>query len=87
MLSLRQTQNSNFSLDKKSFYNISVKSLIEEKYEKKSIKKIQPYDADIIKLKYPLQNNPTVPVDVKEILATKQISALSGMRRFRKENA
>jgi hypothetical protein len=34
-----------------------------------------------------LQNNPTVPVDVKEILTTKKISALSGMRRFRKENA
>jgi hypothetical protein len=60
-----------------------VKSLLEEKYENKSIKKMQPYDIEIIKLKYPLQNNPTIPVDVKEILASKQISALSGMRRFK----
>lgn len=44
---------------------------------------MQPYDIEIIKLKYPLQNNPTIPVDVKEILASKQISALSGMRRFK----
>ncbi len=64
-----------------------MKSLLEEKYDKKSIKKIQPYDIEIIKLKYPLQNNPTIPTDVKEILASKNISALSGMRRFRKENA
>jgi hypothetical protein len=60
-----------------------VKSLLEDKYENKSIKKMQPYDIEIIKLKYPLQNNPTIPVDVKEILASKQISALSGMRRFK----
>ena len=60
-----------------------MKSLLEDKYENKSIKKMQPYDIEIIKLKYPLQNNPTIPVDVKEILASKQISALSGMRRFK----
>ena len=60
-----------------------MKSLLEEKYENKCIKKMQPYDIEIIKLKYPLQNNPTIPVDVKEILASKQISALSGMRRFK----